>query len=80
MTVKQAAVCLEVCPSVVYALCQAGVLRHARIGLPGKRGVIRISPEAIEEYRRAREVGVRAGSPASPPRKKVKLRHLKLPS
>jgi hypothetical protein len=46
----------------------------------GKRGVIRISQEAIEEYRRAREVAVRDESPASPPRKKVKLRHLKLPS
>ena len=80
MTVKEAAERLEISPGLVYSLCGAGVIRHMRVGMPGKRGTIRISEEAIAEYRQAREVGPAAARPVSPPRPKVKLHHLKLPS
>jgi excisionase family DNA binding protein len=80
MTVKEAAERLEICPGLVYALCRAGVIRHSRVGMPGTRGTIRISEEAVAEYRQAREVGPAVTRPTSPPRPKVKLHHLQLPS
>ncbi len=49
-TVRETAARLGISPSLVYALCQAGVIRHSRHGRPGKRGTIRIPQEAIEEY------------------------------
>jgi excisionase family DNA binding protein len=80
VTVKQAAEQLEMSPGLVYALCQTGAIRHTRVGMPGKRGSIRISEEAIAEYKRAREVGPADTRPIPPPRPKVKLQHLRLPS
>jgi excisionase family DNA binding protein len=56
-TIKQAAEKLNVSPSLVYALCKGGRIRHERCGL--KRGTIRISDEALEEYRRAAQVTVK---------------------
>jgi excisionase family DNA binding protein len=70
LTVKHAADRLGVSPSLVYALCGAGRIRHSRHGLG--RGCIRISEEALEEYRRASQV--EAGA-LPPPR----LRHISLP-
>jgi excisionase family DNA binding protein len=78
MTVKQAAEQLEMSIGLVYALCQAGSIRHTRVGMPGKRGTIRISEGAVAEYKRAREVGPAASRPISPPRPKVKLENLRL--
>ena len=68
------------CPGLVYSLCHAGIIRHTRVGMPGERGAIRITEEAIAEYLRAREVGPAAPRPTTPPRPKVKLHHLQLPS
>ena len=49
-TIRSAAGALGVSPSLVYALCAAGRLRHERHGLG--RGTIRIPAEALDEYRR----------------------------
>lgn len=68
MTVKDAAKRIGISPSLVYALCRAGVIAHARHGRPGKRGCIRIDEASLEAYRQSC-MGV--GRPAAPP-----LRHL----
>jgi excisionase family DNA binding protein len=49
LTVKQVAGKLGISASLVYGLCASGKLRCERYGLG--RGCIRISPEALEEYR-----------------------------
>jgi excisionase family DNA binding protein len=56
MTVQEAAKCLEVSPGLVYKLLKAGKLAHARIGLG--RGVIRIDPASLEEFKRGCRVEV----------------------
>lgn len=53
MTVKQAAQELGVSPSLVYGLCTNGRIRHERYGLG--RGTIRITPAALDEYRKTAE-------------------------
>lgn len=50
LSVKKAADLLGISPSLVYGLCKAGKIRHERFGLG--RGVIRIPPTALDEYRR----------------------------
>ena len=50
MTVQEAARRIGVSASLVYALVHEGVIPHTRHGRPGKRGTIRITDEAIEEY------------------------------
>ena len=50
LDVKQVAAELGVSPSLVYGLCAAGRIRHERHGL--KRGTIRISADALDEYRK----------------------------
>lgn len=47
LTVKEAAVQLHVSPSCIYELCESGRLSSFKVGR-----VLRIHPEAIEEYRR----------------------------
>ena len=64
LTVKQAAENLGVSVALVYALCAAGKIRHERYGLG--RGTIRISEEAVEEYRAASRVE-KAALPGHPP-------------
>jgi excisionase family DNA binding protein len=60
LTVKQAAARIGVSQSLVYELCQDGIIKHTRHGRPGRRGTIRISDEAVAEYMAAceREGGV----------------------
>jgi excisionase family DNA binding protein len=77
LSVKQAAERLGVSSGIVYALCAASQLRDSRIGLG--RGKIVISEEAIAEYLRAREAGPQL-IPTPPPRVRVKLQHLRMPS
>jgi excisionase family DNA binding protein len=72
LTVKQAAERLGVSAALVYALCAAGRIRHERYGLG--RGTIRISAEAMEEYRAASRVE-RAGPGAA---NGQGLKHIKL--
>lgn len=57
MTVSEAAKQLEVSASLIYKLCRAGKLRHYRLGVG--RGVVRIDPEHVAEFKRESE--------ASPP-------------
>lgn len=49
MTVKEAAVRLELSPSTLYQLCQQGLFPHSRLGAKG--GLIRISEEDLALYR-----------------------------
>lgn len=64
MTVKQAAVRLMISPATVYALIAARKIRHERHGL--RRGAIRISEEALADYR-ARCTVDAEGQPAEEP-------------
>lgn len=50
MTVQQAAEKIGISASLVYDLCREGIIRHTRHGMPGHRGTIRISDEAVAEY------------------------------
>ena len=65
LTVKQAAGRLGISPSLVYALCAAGALPHARHGRPGRRGCIRIDEAALEAYRRSCKGEGRQAAPSS---------------
>ncbi len=57
LTVKEVAGQLGISPSLVYALCARGLLVHERYGLG--RGTVRISEQAIEDYRTRRDRDVR---------------------
>lgn len=50
LTVKQAAAKLGLSISLLYSLLKLGRIRHTRHGRPGKRGTLRITPEALDEY------------------------------
>jgi excisionase family DNA binding protein len=50
MTVREASGRIGISTSLVYALCQAGVILHTRHGRPGRRGKIVISEEALAAY------------------------------
>ena len=74
-TVKTAATELGISTSLVYSLCATGKIRHERHGMG--RGVIRISKEALDEYRQK----CTKAEPSVAPAKKVtrrKFEHLKL--
>lgn len=77
LTVRQAAEALNVSPSLIYALCAQGTLRHERIGSEGKRGTIRIPEESIAAYRKSREV-LAAQADAGHAAGALKLKHLRL--
>ena len=69
LTAKETAQRLGVSPALVYALCASGKIRHERHGLG--RGTIRISEEALAEYRKTCQ--------AEPPRSAVAgLKHIKI--
>jgi excisionase family DNA binding protein len=75
VTVKQAAIRLEVSPSLVYGLIGSGKLRYCRIG--NGRGVIRISEEHLAAYLTEAE---RAHAPrVVHPVQRRKLKHIFLP-
>jgi excisionase family DNA binding protein len=71
MTVKEAAIRLEVSPATVYAMVASGRLRCYRVG--NGRGAIRINEEQLAEYLRAAEP-----VPAQAPAPRVRLKHLRL--
>jgi excisionase family DNA binding protein len=56
LSVKQAAERIGISVSLTYALLEGRKIRHERHGLG--RGRYVITAEAIEEYRKGREVGV----------------------
>jgi excisionase family DNA binding protein len=77
LSVKQAAERLGVSRTLVYSFVATRRLRHIRLGLG--RGVIRIPPDALEEFER--ECLVEASEPAATPpapTPRVRLKHLKL--
>lgn len=72
MNVKEFAARLGISTSLVYALCDAGVIAHTRHGRPGKRGCIRIDEAEADRYREACK-GEGRNRPAP-----LTLKHLKL--
>lgn len=50
LTVKQAAQLAKISPSLVYAWCRAGLLRHTRLGRPGRRGCVRIAEADLDDF------------------------------
>jgi excisionase family DNA binding protein len=75
VTVIQAAQTLGISASLVYALCGRGMIRHERHGV--RRGTIRITAEALEEYRHSCTVaGASLPQPEIKPKKN--FQHLKL--
>jgi excisionase family DNA binding protein len=72
LSIREAAEALNVSPNTVRGLCKRRKIRHERHGLG--RGVIRIPPDAIEEYRSS--VTVRPSDiqrlPPAPVRKRLR--------
>ena len=66
LDVKGAAERAGVCANVVYAWCNARLLRHARLGTPGRRGKILIDESDLDAFLAACTVEAVRG-PASPP-------------
>jgi excisionase family DNA binding protein len=75
MTVREAAIRLEVSVSLTYALVYAGKLRCTRHGLG--RGCIRVSEEQLVDYLAGTEPKPQAPRPALP---RKAFRHVRLPS
>ncbi len=75
LTVKQAAERAAVSPALIYAWCNAGLLPHLRLGLPGHRGCIRIAEADLDSFlgRQKRE-GRRKAPPV--PHRPIRLKHL----
>jgi excisionase family DNA binding protein len=59
LTVREAAEVARVSESLIYAWCRSGALPHLRLGVPGKRGCIRITPEELRGFL----AGCRIGGP-----------------
>jgi excisionase family DNA binding protein len=75
MTVKEVAERLRISPALVYALVAGGKIRHERHGLG--RGAIRVTEEALEEYRKGCAVGPPASdAPTARRTKPLRLKHL----
>jgi excisionase family DNA binding protein len=71
LTVKRAAQLAGVSPSLVYAWCRAGVLKHSRFGRAGKRGCVRIAEADLDAFLAGCR---RDGRP--PPAGPLPLRHI----
>src|SRR5262245_61962687 len=74
VTVKQAAIRLEVSAATIYALVASGKLRCVRVGVG--RGTIRILAEHIDSFLSAAEPARRPQAPALVPRP-VRLKHIR---
>jgi len=70
LSVKQAAEQLGISAKLVYALCASGQIVHERHGLG--RGTIRITEQALEEYRGRARVEHGSSTP-------IVLKHIKVP-
>ena len=69
LTVREVSEICGISHALVYALCASGKIAHERHGLG--RGTIRISEDALAEYRKACQ--------AEPPRSAVAgLKHIKI--
>lgn len=81
LTVKQAAERAGVSLALIYGWCQAGVLAHHRLGLPGKRGCIRIADDDLDGFLASQKrEGRQETPPPAPRRPPTRLKHLHLPS
>ncbi len=65
LTVKEVAAQLRISLALAYALIARNAIRHERHGRG--RGVIRVPPEALEDYRRRCERGAQTADPPPPP-------------
>ena len=72
LTVREAAECLGISASLVYALCAQKRIRHERHGVG--RGKILIPEDALEEYRKGATVDVEAGGGPPPVLQHITLR------
>lgn len=79
LTVKQAAERAAVSAALVSGWCNAGLLSHHRLGLPGHRGCIRIAEADLVAFLASRRRETPAGKPAMPKRR-MKLQHIQLPN
>jgi excisionase family DNA binding protein len=76
MTVAQVAEQLGVSENLVYGWVASGELVHLRFGGRGKRGAIRIEPEALALFIVSRRQG--DGQKKAPAPGLVRLKHLKI--
>jgi excisionase family DNA binding protein len=76
LTVRQAAERASVCASVVYAWVAAGMLPHFRLGMPGRKGSIRIAEADLDAFLASQRREGRKES--APPPQPLKLKHLQL--
>jgi excisionase family DNA binding protein len=76
LSVRQAAERIGISVSLMYALLEGKKIRHERHGLG--RGKYVITEEALEEYRRKREVGVDGERPEPPATPRLTLNHLRV--
>ncbi len=75
LTVAEVAAQLGVSENLVYGWVASGELVHLRFSGKGKRGAIRIEPEALEAFVVSRRHGETPKTPAAVP---VRLKHLKI--
>ncbi len=81
LTVAEAAEQAGVSASLIYGWCGAGVLAHMRLGLPGRRGAIRIAEADLLAFLAGQKRGGRREHlPPAPKPKPSRLKHLHLPS
>jgi|HubBroStandDraft_4_1064222.scaffolds.fasta_scaffold1042919_2 excisionase family DNA binding protein len=79
LTVKAIAERLGISESIVYGWIADG-LPHYRLGRAGRRGHIRIREADLESFLATMRREGRATVQAPPPRRRLKLNHLKMPS
>jgi excisionase family DNA binding protein len=82
LTVKDAAARAGVSAGLVYSWVTAGLLAHHRLGMPGKRGCIRIAEGDLDAFlaRQKREGRQEVPPPPAPRPRPTRLKHLHLPS
>jgi hypothetical protein len=80
LTVKMAAERIGVSAALVYGWCNAMVITHHRLGLPGRRGCIRIAEADLDAFIAGRKLEGRQEAPPPPYRQPTRLKHLHLPS
>ncbi len=78
MTVKMAAAYAEVSTNLVYEWCRLGILPHARLGAPGKRGCIRISPADLDAFLASCRVQARKPKAAASRKAKDVFKHVRV--
>jgi excisionase family DNA binding protein len=76
LTVKQAAERLGISPALVYGWCNAGLLPHHRLGLPGHRGCIRIAEADLDAFLVSQKREGRRQAPPPPGKPPIRLKHL----